>query len=156
VWSQNIKRTQDQLAAHWTFKSPAVMLQQGRVFAAPVPRLDLLTAANLKATPAALDLGVVPGGSGWLSYGLASSKPVGHSYFERRKDQPLDTSAPVEYRYWIVASAAPAKLGYRRITELLWQQFGSPGLRQAPDLQRNVRRPELLLFDDWRHEAWTR
>jgi hypothetical protein len=24
------------------------------------------------------------------------------------------------------------------------------------DIQRNVRRPELLLFEDWRQEAWTR
>jgi hypothetical protein len=72
-------------------------------------------------------------------------------------DKPVEAaSGTIEYNYWIVATAEPEKMGYRRVTELLWQKFGGPGLRQAVDLQRNVRRPELLLFDDWRKEAWSR
>jgi len=157
IWSQNIKSMPDDVVAHWAFKSPVVMFQQGRVFAAIVPRVDLLTAESLTKTPAALDLDVTSGDRAWFSYGAVSTKPIGHSYFRRVSDTPLDTSSgAVEYSYWIVASAQPARLGYRRITHLLWDQFGGPTLRNSTDLQRNVVKPELFFFEDWRHEAWAR
>lgn len=157
VWSQDIKASQDDLVAHWAFKSPAVIFQQARVFAAIVPRVDLLTADSLRKTPPALDLDVTSGEHAWFSYGLVPSKPVGHSYFLRANDAALDASTgPLEYQYWILASAQPERLGYRKVSQFLWEQFGSPALKQSMDLQRNARRPELLLFDDWRTEAWTR
>ena len=157
VWSQNIKASQDQLDAHWAYKSPAVQFQQGRVFAAIFPRLDLLTAARLRAEPTALDLAVMPKGHAWFSYGAVSGKPTGHSYFQRTSDTPLSaTSGPIAYHYWILASAQPDRLGYRRVTQLMWEKFGHPTLLGSLDLQRNLKRPELFLFDEWRHEAWTR
>ncbi len=156
VWSQNIKAAQDHLTAHWAYKSPAVQFQQGRVFAAIIPRLDLLTADSLSAEPTALDLSVVPKGRAWFSYGAVSGKPTGHSYFQRTAGVPLTVSGPVTYHYWILASAQPERLGYRRVTDLMWEKFGHPSLLAALDLQRNVKRPELFLFDDWRREAWTR
>jgi hypothetical protein len=157
VWSQDIKASQDDLVPHWAFKSPAVIFQQARILAAIVPRVDLLTANDLRKAPPALDLDVTSEEHAWFSYGIAPSKPTGHSYFLRDNDSTLDTSAgPLEYEYWILASAQPERLGYRRVSQFLWEQFGSPGLKRSMDLQRNVRRPELLLFDDWRNEAWTR
>ncbi|MFN8062421.1 MAG: hypothetical protein U0Q12_24930 [Vicinamibacterales bacterium] len=155
VWSQNIKGAREQVAAHWSYKSPAVIFQQGRVTAAIVPRLDLLGAASLRRQPTALDLGVPPNDHAWLSYGAVSSAPVGHSYFVRTPDAPLD-AARVEFQYWIVASSQPERLGYRRVTTLAWEKFGHPALVASLDLQRNVRRPELLYFDDWRQETWSR
>ena len=157
VWSQDIKASQDDLVAHWAFKSPAVIFQQARVFAAIVPRVDLLTADGLRKSPPALDLEVTSGEHAWFSYGVVPSKPIGHSYFLRDNDSALDISAgPIEYQYWILASAQPERMGYRKVSQFLWEQFGSPALKQSMDLQRNFRRPELLLFDDWRTEAWTR
>ena len=157
VWSQDIKASQDDLVAHWAFKSPAVIFQQARVFAAIVPRIDLLTADGLRKAPPALDLDVTSGERAWFSYGVVPSQPTGHSYFLRESDATLDTSAgPIEYEYWILASAEPDRMGYRKVSQFLWKEFGSPALKQSMDLQRNVRRPELLVFDDWRAEAWTR
>lgn len=157
IWSQNIKAAADQLTTHWAYKSPAVMFQQGRVFAAIIPRLDLLTAESLREAPTGLDLGVVPNERAWFSYGAVSGKPTGHSYFQRTTDIPLSVGAgPIEYHYWLLAAAQPERLGYRRVTELMWEQFGHPSLLRSLDLQRNLRRPELALFDEWRHEAWTR
>ena len=157
VWSQDIKASQDDLVAHWAFKSPSVIFQQARVFAAIVPRVDLLTADGLRRAPPALDLDVTSGEHAWFSYGVVRSTPTGHSYFLRDNDSALDTSTgPIEYDYWILASAQPEFLGYRKVSQFLWERFGSPALKQSMDLQRNVRRPELLLFDDWRTEAWTR
>jgi hypothetical protein len=157
VWSQNIKASFDDLVPHWAFKAPAVILQQAGVFAAIVPRVDLLTAKSLQTAPPALDLDVTSNDHTWFSYGIIPTKPSGHSYFRRDSHSALNLSAgPVEYEYWILASAQPEKLGYRRVAQLLWERFGGPELKHSMDLQRNTRRPELFLFDDWRKEAWTR
>jgi hypothetical protein len=157
VWSQDIKASQDDLIPHWAFKAPTVMFQEARVFAAIVPRIDLLTASGLRAAPPGLDLDVTSNDHAWFSYGIIPSKPTGHSYFRRDSHSPLDLSAGfVEYEYWILASAQLEKLGYRRVSQFLWETFGSPALKQSMDLQRNALRPQLFLFDDWRKEAWTR
>ena len=42
------------------------------------------------------------------------------------------------------------------MVRLLWGRFGRASLKATPDLQRNVRKPELFLFDEWRKEAWGR
>ncbi len=158
VWSQNLKSSEDMLIPHWGFKSPAVMFQQGQVFAAIVPRVDLLTADDLRSAPVALDLDVTSASHAWFSYGVIPNTPSGHSYFRRTvaAEGAEAIHGPVTYEYWIVASDQPASLGYRRITRLLWDKFGGPGLKATIDLQRNVLRPELFLFDDWRKEAWVR
>jgi len=156
VWSPGIKAQRDQVAAHWTFKSPSVMFQQGPVFTALVPALDSLTSNSLRYQPTALDLDVTSEDHAWFSYGVVESKPYGHSYFLRTGARLDNPAGPIEYRYWILASAQPAKLGYRRVSQFEWEKFGSSALRSSLDLQRNDRRPELFLFDDWRREAWTR
>jgi len=157
VWSQNIKASQDDLVPHWAFKAPTVIFQQARVFAAIVPRVDLLTASGLRKAPPALDLDVTSNEHAWFSYGITPTKPTGHSYFRKDDDSTLDSSAgPVQYEYWILASAQPERLGYQRVSQFLWEMFGSPALKQSMDVQRNAHRPELFLFDDWRKEAWTR
>ncbi len=158
VWSQNLKSAEDLFIPHWGFKSPAVMLQQGRAFAAIVPRVDLLTAQELRDAPVGLDLDVTSGDRAWFSYGVIPSAPTGHSYFRRvaGSDGRTAIRMPVSYRYWIVASAEPDREGYRSVTRLLWEKFGSPALKQNVDLQQNARRPDLFLFDDWRKEAWGR
>lgn len=157
VWSQGIKASQDDLVPHWAFKAPAVIFQQARVFAAIVPQVNLLTANSLRKAPPALDLDVTSQDHAWFSYGIVPVQPTGHSYFRRDSDSTLDASSgSIEYAYWLLASSQPERQGYRRVSQFLWQAFGSPTLKQSMDLQRNVRRPELFLFDDWRHEAWTR
>ena len=156
VWSPNLKAAADHLTAHWAFKAPAVQLQQGRIFVAVVPRLDLLTGESLRTAPPALDLSVTPNAAAWLSYGAVSTRPTGHSYYQRTPTVALAAGRSITYQYWIVATAEPERLGYRRVSRLLWEKFGRPGLLAATDLQRNLKKPELFSFADWRREAWTR
>ncbi|HWF37739.1 MAG TPA: hypothetical protein VG322_04420, partial [Candidatus Acidoferrales bacterium] len=137
---------------NWSFKSPAVMMQQGVVFVALMPRL-----IGQKSTPLALDLDVTSGPLPWVSYGALENQPYGHSYFRRAPKAGLHPLAGfVEYEYSIVAALQPEKLGYRRVVRRLWAQRGHADLLASPDLQRNVVRPELELFEDWRQEAWLR
>jgi hypothetical protein len=151
VWSQNLKNEPAGLMPHWTFKSPAVMFQQGRVFAALMPNLEQFR------PPLSFDLDVTTDAKPWFSYGSVPSEPYGHSYFRRKSDDVLKAeNGVIGYSYAIVASSQEPKLGYRRVVRRLWQTLGHKQLLESPDLQRNVRRPELALFDEWRQDAWFR
>jgi len=151
VWSQNLKGESDDLIPQWSFKAPAVMIQQGNVFTALMPN------PGNKALPLALDLDVTSNAKPWFSYGAVISAPHGHSYF-RRTDGNLKASygQVIEYSYSVVASAQPVRLGYRTVVRKLWANYAHEQLLQWPDLQQNLVRPDLELFDDWRQEAWVR
>jgi hypothetical protein len=152
IWSQNLKREPDDIIPYWSFKSPAEMLQQGRCFVALMPALS-----DPMKVPVALDLNVTSQEKPWLSFGAVPNEPHDHSYFRRPAKASLTPDADgIEYSYAIVASSQPERLGYRRVVRRLWQTLGRPRLLQSVDLQRNARRPELVLFDDWRKESWHR
>ncbi|MFH1232202.1 MAG: hypothetical protein V1709_11980, partial [Planctomycetota bacterium] len=161
VWSQGIKARVDNINAHWLFKSPVVMLQQGKAFAALVPDIDSLTRESLLTAPLALDLDVTQWVTQqtkpWLSCGIVPVTPWSHSYFIRSgsviENKP---GKPIEYAYRIIASAQPEFQGYRRIVRFLWAKYGQHHFKETIDLQRNVKQKELYLFDDWRREAWQR
>ena len=150
VWSQNIKREKDDLIPEHDFKSPALMMQQGPVFAAILPE-----PSSRHIEPLALDLDVTSETQPWMSYGAVTSKPHDHSYFRRAGDATLRPIAnTIEYRYALVLSAQPTKQGYRRVTHLLWERLGHPALLEGTDAQQNALRPELASFQSWRQEAW--
>jgi hypothetical protein len=150
VWSQDIKSESDDLIPANSFKSPAIMMQQGRIFAALVPDLN-----EHHAETRALDLDVTSGTHPWMACGVISSEPHDHSYFRRARDGKLISfSHTIEYSYSIVLSDQPPRLGYRRIVRLLWEQLGHPALLISADEQQNVLRPELSSFQTWRTEAW--
>jgi hypothetical protein len=150
VWSQNIKSEADDLVPTNSFKSPAVMMQQGKLFAALLPSVN-----ERHAETRALDLDVTSNEWPWMAYGAIPSEPHGHSYFRRSPNVELQTiDGYVEYDYSIVLSPQPARLGYRRVVRLLWQRLGHPSLIRSPDEQQNVLRKELSSFGSWRKDAW--
>ena len=150
VWSQDIKSEADDLVPANSFKSPASMMQQGRLFAALLPCVS-----ERHAETRALDLDVTSNDKPWMAYGAIPSQPHGHSYFRRVPSQtPQTIDGTVEYDYSLVLSAQPPRLGYRRVVRLLWERLGHPALIASSDEQRNVLRHELSSFGSWRNEAW--
>ena len=111
------------------------MLQQGSVLAALMPELS-----DRRSIPLALDLDVTSNRLPWLSYGALASQPHGHSYFRRSSDTGSEVVAgTIEYRYSIVASVQPYKLGYRRVVRRLWAHEGHQELLRSSDLQQTSR-----------------
>ena len=150
VWSQNIKNEPDDLIPAYGFKSPAVMMQQGPVFVALVPKVS-----QRQSMPLALDLDVTSEKRPWIAFGEIPSEPYGHSYFRRSSaGHPKVLADTVEYSYSMVASEQPSRLGYRRVVRRLWMQSGHPALLNSPDLQQNVIQHELRSFASWRKQAW--
>lgn len=150
VWSQNIKSEADDLIPSNAFKSPVVMMQQKRQFAALMPDLN-----DRHVEIRALDLDVTSGPTPWMAVGAIPSEPHGHSYFRRAPGAMLPMLADtVEYRYAILLSEQEPKLGYQRAVRLLWQSLGHPELLNSAGEQRNAVRPELHSFASWREDAW--
>ena len=150
VWSQNLKSEADDLIPSDGFKSPAVMLQQGAVFAAVIPHIS-----DRHVEARALDLDVTSGPRPWMSFGAIASEPHGHSFFRRSsRGAVIPIANTVEYQYSIVVSDQPERLGYQRVVRLLWLQMGHPALLRSENEQQNALRPELSSFDSWRTEAW--
>ena len=150
VWSQNLKREADDLIPASGFKSPAVMLQQDSTFAAILP-----VVSDRHVDIRALDLDVTSERRPWIAFGAIPSQPHDHSYF--RRDIAVVLPAPgrvVHYEYDLVLSTQPERLGYRRVTRLLWQRMGHPALLASADEQQNPLRPQLASFASWRQDAW--
>lgn len=162
VWSQNIKNEKDGDIPQWAFKAPVVMLQQGPVFTALMPTLN-----DRRSVPLAMDLNVTSQKLPWLAYGAIPSEPYGHSYFRRSTTGSPDIINAVNpatgqyqgyvlYRYSIVASDQPYKLGYQLAVRLLWKNEGHKELMRSNDLQQDVLRPWLVTFNQWAQETWIR
>lgn len=149
IWSQNIKSEADDLIPTNSFKSPAIMMQQGRIFTALLPWVN-----THHAEVRALDLDVTSGPHPWMAYGAIPSAPHNHSYFKRDAAAAVLLGNQVEYSYSIVLSDQPYRLGYRRVVRRLWSQLGHPALLASAGEQKNVLRSELSSFDSWRKEAW--
>jgi hypothetical protein len=154
VWSQNIKSEVDDLVPTNSFKSPVIMMQQGSLFAALLPAVNLH-----RAETRAMDLDVTSKDTPWMSYGAIPSQPHGHSYFRRASEetvQAIDNGSDniVNYTYSLVISAQPPRLGYRRVVRLLWERLGHPTLIASSDEQQNALRHELNSFASWRAQAW--
>ena len=150
VWSQNLKREPDDVIPTYGFKSPAVMLQQGSVFAALLPSLS-----DRHVEVLALDLDVTTGPHPWFAFGAIPAEPHDHSFFRRSPEATLSpTDGEVRYEYRIALSAQPPLQGYRRVTHLLWTQMGHASLLASSTAQQNALRPELRSFDSWRQDAW--
>ena len=151
VWSQSIKSQADDLVAGNAFKSPVLMMQQGRLFAALMPDVD-----DRHPETRALDLDVTSGPTPWMSFGAIPSEPHGHSFFRRSRSAMVPLYAGLNvYSYSLLLSDQPPRLGYRTAVRMLWKQLGHPALLRSGDEQRNVLRPELHSFDEWRHDAWS-
>lgn len=154
VWSQDIKSEADDLLPTNSFKSPVVMMQQGSLFAALLPDVNVHHAETR-----ALDLDVTSGDTPWMAYGAIPSEPHDHSYFRRAKGetvQAIDNGLDnlVTYSYSLVISDQLPRLGYRRVVRLLWERLGHPTLMASADEQTNALRHELSSFASWRNQAW--
>jgi hypothetical protein len=150
VWSQNIKSQASDLIPTNSFKSPAVMMQQGSIFAAIMPRLN-----ERRAEVRAMDLDVTSAPKPWMSFGAIPSEPHDHSYFRRAPQTSVEPIAGmIAYQYAIVLSRQPPRMGYRRVVRRLWQQTGHLEFQHSATEQQHVIHPEIRSFNSWRTEAW--
>lgn len=145
----------DQIISDRVFYSPAVILQEGGLFCALVPDLDMINkykvlspdarrtrkTGNVFATPieedkysmpTGLDLNVKSGltSKPLFSYGFIDSIPTHHMHWPHPSDGSMVRtlkSGSIRYGFDLfVAAEAPGNRGYQRISRYLWARYGSP------------------------------
>lgn len=167
VWSQRIKTFPSTVISHYNFRSPIVMMQQGKLFAGLVPGLEEVGKSELLRAPLGMDLDVTRDRHPWMSFGMVVSihmtpdKPceAGHSQIVRGVDRKfcrvkLAPGESLEYRYSLILSRQPEKLGYRYAVRYLWERHGKPQVNQPDNMIRNIRFENAKVLEDWRKEIW--
>lgn len=163
IWSQQIKREECNYIPHWCFKSPIIMFQQGKIFAAIIPDLSKMDHSTLAENPLGLDLGVPENSKAWFSCGIISGgldkcsevHAEGHSYYPRSEEPILcERKGCVTFSYDLLLSEEPFRQGYRRGVKYLWDSIGHKQLMQSVDNQRNPLDVSMIDFEDWADLAW--
>lgn len=167
VWSQRIKTFPSTVISHYNFRSPIVMMQQGKTFAGLVPGLEEVCKNNLLKTPLGMDLDVTRDHHPWMSVGMiytvhmTPDKPceAGHSQIVRGVNEEFHNVelAPgeyLEYRYSLILSQQPEKLGYRYAVRYLWDRYGKNQVNQTENMVQNIRFKDEKVLEDWRKEIW--
>jgi len=147
---------QDQVIGDHAFHSPAVILQEGPLFAALVPDLDMINKyrvvspdarrmfvgrrskfsvpieADKYTMPTALDLNLVSGLTTHpvLSYGTMDFVVSPHIRYQRSNDASMVRKLhKLRVRYGFplfLRPDEPANAGYRKIARYLWKRYGHP------------------------------
>lgn len=167
VWSQRIKTVPADFVSHYNFRTPIVMMQQGEVFAGLVPGLEDVDKDALEKAPLGMDLDVTRGQYPWMSYGvivglaMTPDKPceAGHSHIVRGSNPEfwkvvLEAGDEITYKYTIITSSQPVKLGYRYAVRYLWQRYGAPQVSLEDNLPKNQRFPNAKTLEQWQSEIW--
>jgi hypothetical protein len=174
------KRGPDYVAGDRMFFSPIVMVQDGKVFAAIVPDLDVLNEAAVSARnarqhpdeqwlmvpvepdsltmPAMLDLELQSGATDkpLLTYGLMDTFVRQHVFFQHdhARGTMVRTLGSHEVRYAMdlfIDADAPPDRGYQIIAPHLWQRYGQRYFAQP--------RPQAMPFEQYPtivYPAWVR
>ena len=142
TWTPNLRGGDAELIADHVFRSPAIVVQSGRNFAALVPDLDLL--ARCRPVGTALDLDLAPPFRvPALAYGFCPWRAVKHNYYVRDAEtQPTIPAEGVEFGFDLLldAAAEPGE-GHRAVARHLWRRYG--------ELLASRVDPQTLPFDDY-------
>ena len=154
VWSQRIKSFPASIVPHYSFRFPAVLMQQGKVFVALVAGLEGVDAESLVRCPLGMDLDVTREARPWMSYGAIVPDKVlpnypcepGHAQIVRGKGERnctirLEAGETLRYRYTLLASAQPEKQGYRAAVRYVWRRYGEKEINNPANLPFCARHP---------------
>ncbi len=150
TWLPLLKMDPSCVAADWSFKSPAAIIQKGGAALALVP--DLSTFGNgdaLRRCSHALDLDITERPHPIAAYGCVPSQPRYHSFFvhpEGLRQRIPDTVLSYTY-YLIPFTDAPERQVYRDVVAFLWDRFGHRNLLEGHAAQQKS-------FQLWEKEAW--
>ncbi|MFC1735163.1 hypothetical protein ACFL1X_03535 [Candidatus Hydrogenedentota bacterium] len=150
TWTQELKKSENDVFPDWTFKSPAAFIQKDDIMLALIPDLDTLKHnKSLLGGSATLDLDVTTGPGPTLSYGLVPSIPYAHSHFMHMRGQrQVVEPGKISYAYYILLdNNVPEGQAHREVVSFLWDKFGNDALLKGHAAQNQT-------FDEWAVDTW--
>jgi hypothetical protein len=147
IWTPQLRPDSDDVIADHTFRSPALMVQHGALFAALLPDVESIQPWRNVETSA--DFQVARSEAPMLSYGAMKWKPRSHVYYTHSDAMTmyLDNS---RFSYgmdvYLDASAVPRR-GFRQVVRFLWDRYGRKHVQEAKG-------PQQEPFTSYVHKAW--
>jgi len=139
-----IRPETDHVVAQQSFKSPALIMQQGRTLVSLVPDVDLINSEFPKNRAEVCieidaDPDTVP--RPIFGYGFKRNHPHGLLYFRHTPDMVREyRDETLRYGFYLYIKAdAEEKCGYQQVVRFLWERFAKPLTREVL--------PQTLSFD---------
>lgn len=120
-WVPNLRPEDDMVIGDHVFRSPALIMQQGRDFAALVPDLDLLR--EWRPLKACLEFDLKGMAAPLFGYGFKEYESTGHTYY--RHDSSMRVTLPPQeltFGYYLFVNAQADK-DFRQIVRFLWERY---------------------------------
>jgi hypothetical protein len=148
VFTPQLRPEQTDVIGDHVFRSPALMLQRGGIFAALIPDVGLINVSGRRIQSAA-DAHVDSSAPPMLSYGLLPWVRRGHVYYQHTDSMSVQLrDTTVRYGYFLMLRAdAPQRSGYRDVVRFMWDSLGSLSLRCPVG-------PQSDRFDVYARRAW--
>lgn len=143
IFTPQLRPQPDDVIADHTFRSPALMLQHDRFFAALIPDIELIAPEHTIKTAA--DVQIEAADTPLLSYGLVSWKRRDHVFYELAEAVPV-TQAEYGYDLFLDADAEPRR-GFQEVVRFHWNQYGIKNFLQPQG-------PQAEPFASYIRKAW--
>lgn len=148
VYTPQLRPEPDEIIADHTFRSPALMMQKGAMFAALIPDLQTIDGKK-RASRTGADVQVASA-LPMMSFGLLPWEKKNHVYYSHTESSLAQIpKGKVEYGYFInVSTTAPAGHGYREIVRFHWEQYGHKNFLDPVG-------PQTTPFATYVQKAWS-
>lgn len=149
VFTPQLRPEPDEVIADHTFRSPAFMMQKGKIFAALIPDLHSIDGVN-RVLKASADLQVETSSAPFVSFGLMNwVRKKAHVYYAHDESLAVDvrdTSLSFSY-YLYLSAAAPQRQGFQDVVRFEWDKYGHLNFVSPIG-------PQSEPFSTYIHRAW--
>ncbi len=126
VFTPQLRPEPDEVIADHTFRSPALMMQKGNIFAALIPDIHSIDGRG-RVLKSAGDMQVETGDAPFISFGLMNwIRKKAHVYYAHDDSLAVDvqdTSLSFSY-YLYISAAAPLRQGFQDVVRFEWEKYG--------------------------------
>lgn len=148
TWTPQLRPMPHDVIGDHTFRSPALMMQNGSIFAAVVPDVSLMQ--PWRSIQTAGDMQVDTGGAPLISYGVMNWRTRSHVFYMHTDDMTTQMlpGSRWTYGYYVYCRAdAPPDAGFRDVVRFHWNNTGHGNLVSGTGPQGDA-------FATLTHKAW--
>ncbi len=149
IFTPQLRPEPDEVIADHTFRSPALMMQQGNIFAALLPDIHSIDGRE-RILKSAADIQVETDSAPFMSFGLMNwVRKKAHVYYAHHDSLAIDVAdTSLSFCFYLYISAtAPPHRGFQDVVRFEWGRFGHPNFVKPVG-------PQSQPFSSYIHRAW--
>ncbi|MBI5471047.1 MAG: hypothetical protein HY961_01735, partial [Ignavibacteriae bacterium] len=149
VFTPQLRPEPDEVIADHAFRSPALMMQKGTIFAALIPDIHSIDGRG-RVLKSSADMQVETADAPFISFGLMNwIRKKAHVYYAHTDSLAVDVSdTSLSFSYYLYVSAtAPVRRGFQDVVRFEWDHYGHPNFSLPTG-------PQSEPFASYIHKAW--